>query len=272
MTVRQFKLHNGLGQTFDMMRKDAFFHAPDGLGWGLSPTIAPVGETYIVTDVQPERPAPSGEMVFAGYEQYKEFLEFVQVGGLVLGYRPLSVWNYLDVTISVHKSEIAYASKRLICPVDFSGTSQWYEQLAAYQAQESGEGKIYSYRYPYRYANVADGTIDVQNGRLESYPKITIFGPVENPAWALYQSGRRMKTGKVNATIPQGNKLVIDANPSTMEIAEYSANGMYVDDMYADSDFTTDRLFALPPGECRIVLTQDGVGAVKGFVEVRKRV
>lgn len=42
--------------------------------------------------------------------------------------------------------------------------------------------------------------------------------------------------------------------------------------MYADSDFTTDRLFALPPGECRIVLTQDGVGAVKGFVEVRKRV
>lgn len=202
MTVRQFKLHNGLGQTFDMMRKDAFFHAPDGLGWGLSPTIAPVGETYIVTDVQPEQPAPSGEMVFAGYEQYKEFLEFVQAGGLVLGYRPLSVWYYLDVTISVHKSEIAYASKRLICPVDFSGTSQWYEQLAAYQAQESGEGKIYSYRYPYRYANGADETIDVQNGRLESYPKITIFGPGGKPGMGTVskRAAHENRKGKRNNT------------------------------------------------------------------------
>ncbi len=138
MTVRQFKLLNGLGQTFDMMRTDAFLHAPDGLGWELSPTIATVGETYIVTDTQPERPAPSGEMVFAGYRQYEEFLEFVQVGGLVLGYKPLSAWHYLDVTISIQKSEIEYAPKRLICPIDFTGISPWYEQLTAYQAQESG--------------------------------------------------------------------------------------------------------------------------------------
>lgn len=37
MTVRQFKLHNGLGQTFDMMRKDAFFTHRMGLGGGFPP-------------------------------------------------------------------------------------------------------------------------------------------------------------------------------------------------------------------------------------------
>lgn len=128
------------------------------------------------------------------------------------------------------------------------------------------------YTYPYRYASSVPGTVDIVNGNLESYFKITIFGPVTNPVWSLYKSGVRLETGRMNLTVPSGNKLVVDSNPATMEIAEYTAAGQFIANRYGDSDFTTARLFMLPAGNCSVVFTQDGVGTVNAFVEVKKRV
>lgn len=271
--MRQFKLTNADGQTFDLMRKDAFFHDPSGLGWGMNPEVMEVGDTYIVTDRKTKKPSPAGEMIFQGYDQYDEFLDFIQVGGLVLGYKTRNTWKYLDVDISMEKGEIDEKSRRLICSVSFAANSQWYEQIKEYQAQAGeGDGKVYSYKYPYHYRSAIEGYISIKNGKLSSYPKITIFGPVETPKWALYQYGVRLATGAVNITIPDGNKLVVDMHPATMEIAEYTDNGAFVANRYQDSDFTTERIFELPAGDSQIVFTQDGIGAVKAFVEVRKRV
>ena len=103
--MRQFKLTNANGQTFDLMRKDAFFHAPTGLGWGVDASAVEVGDTYVVTGRKPQRPAPAGEMVFEGYDQYDEFMAFVQVGGLILAYKPrttCSIWM-LICPLSVEK-------------------------------------------------------------------------------------------------------------------------------------------------------------------------
>ena len=271
--MRQFKLTNADGQTFDLMRKDAFFHDPSGLGWGMDPEVMEVGDTYIVTDRKTKKPSPAGEMIFQGYDQYDEFLDFIQVGGLVLGYKTRNTWKYLDVDISMEKGEIDEKSRRLICSVSFTANSQWYEQLTAYQAQsEGGGGKVYSYTYPYVYRDDVEQSVTINNGRLSSYPKITIFGPVESPTWALYQYGVRLATGKVNVVIPEGNKLVVDMHPATMEIAEYTGDGIFVANRYQDSDFSTERIFELPPGECRLVFAQGGLGNTKAFVEVRKRV
>lgn len=270
--IRQFNMTNANGVVFDLMRKDAFLHEPEGLGWGLEKTVMRAGDGYIVTDTQPLEPAPSGEMVFLGYAQYEEFLKFCKVGGLVLGYKTVGAWRYLDVSIEIDKTEIDYDSHRLLCPVDFTALSGWYEKLVAYQAQSSGGGKTYSYTYPYTYSSSAAGTVEIPNGNLASYPKITIFGPVDTPTWALYQGGTRLETGRVNLEVPTGHKLIVDANPSTMEIAEYTKDGVFVANRYADSDFTTARLFMLPAGPCSVVFTQEGVGVVSAFVEVRKRV
>lgn len=271
--MRQFKLTNANGQTFDLMRKDAFFHAPTGLGWGVDASAVEVGDTYVVTGRKPQRPAPAGEMVFEGYDQYDEFMAFVQVGGLILAYKPRTTWQYLDVDLSIERGEIDAQSRRLVCTVNFTASSQWYEQIKAYQAQqEPGGGKIYSYTYPYTYKSVAEGAVEITNGRLSSYPKLTIFGPVEDPSWALYQYGKRISSGTVNVSIKQRNKLVVDMHPATMQIAEYTENGDFVGDRYQNSDFSTERIFELPPGDCRIVFTQAGIGTVKAFVEVRKRV
>lgn len=270
--VRQFKMLNAYGQEYDMTRPEALFYQPKGLGWGEEATVMDVGDSYVKTDVKPKKPAPSGSMVFRTYQEYQTFLEFMQVGGLSLCYKPIDVWYYLDVVPSIDKDEIDWQNNHLVCPMTFTSLSGWYEKLKAYQAQGAGGGKTYSYTYPYTYTSSAPGTVDIPNGNLPSYPKITIFGPVTNPFWALYQGATRLQTGRMNITVPDGNKLVIDSHPATMEIAEYTRGGQFIANRYGDSDFTTARLFMLPAGQCSVVFTQDGVGVVDAFVEVKKRV
>ena len=272
--VRNFKLINGNGTELDLTRAGFLLWKPDGLGWGITPTVTAVGSSYIVTDTTLERPRPTGSMVFANYQAYQQFLSFVQVGGLVLAYKPVSTWYYLDCTVVIDKSEIKPDNDRLICPVDFYGTSQWYEKLAASAISVSlDEGaKIYPYKYQYRYSSGATGAIEVQNGNLSSYFKLTIMGAVDNPVYTLYQGGVQIASGKINVSVPAGRKLVIDTHPATMQIAEYTTANVLVGDRYANSDFTTERLFALPAGLCTIQVNDDSGAVASAFVEVRKRV
>lgn len=271
--MRKFKLKNARGQEFDLMRKDAFFHSPTGLGFADEPQIQRMGDTFIIIRNDAEQPAPSGVMVFKGYEQWQEFRNFTRPGGLVLCYKPLDKWFYLDVTISISMDEISHENRRLVCPVQFTGTSHWYEKLTAYRTEsEDNGGKTYSYTYPYTYSNGIPGTIDITNDAYPSYCRIHIMGPVTNPAFTVSQNGQRVADGRINCTVVQGRKLVIDSNPQTMEIAEYTINGQYIADRYGDSDWNTDRLIQVPSGDSRFSFTHDDVNEIIAYVEVEKRV
>ena len=118
--------------------------------------------------------------------------------------KPRTTWQYLDVDLSIERGEIDAQSRRLICTVNFTASSQWYEQIKAYQAQrEPGGGKIYSYTYPYTYKSVAEGAVEITNGRLSSYPKLTIFGPVEEPFLGTVPIWQAISSGTVNVSIKQ---------------------------------------------------------------------
>ena len=271
--MRQFKLINAYGAELDLMSLSYFFHESDGLGWGTSPELSPVGNGYIITKHTANRPVVSGQVSFAGYRSYEMFLSFVQVGGLRLCYKPLDVWRYLDVSVTIGKSDAEHPFGRMNCPVTFTGLSQWYEQAQFYRsASAEGQSKRYSYAYPYTYADGESGSVVVYNGQLSSYPKLTIVGPATNPKWYLYQGDERLASGAVALTLQAGRKLVIDCHPATMELAEYTADGAFGADRYGASDFTTERFFELPPGQCSVQFAHDGAAAITGYVEVRRRV
>lgn len=270
--MRKFKLINGNGQEFDLMRKDALLSEPSGLGFSNTVDAQRIGATFAVVSTEQDQPNPAGTMVFESYAQYEEFRTFVRVGGLTLCYMPISTWLYLPVALSIEKSEIEYASKRLLCAVDFSGTGYWHEKLSEARTQDSAGGKIYSYEYPFTYTSVRAGSVELDSGSMPSYCKIHIFGTVISPSWAVYVGNKKIHSGKVLKTIASGRKLVIDTNPSSMEISEYTANGEYVYNIYAQSDFSTERIFEIPAGKSRMVFSHDGTNAVTAFVEVKRRV
>lgn len=272
--ARQFRLRNKNGSTFNLNRSDALFWNPDGLGWGVEAETIRLGETWLLTDSMITQPEVSGSIVFRGYAQYDEFLQFVQVGGLVLCYMPLNSWRYLDVTIQLGKTEIKPDTQRLICDVSFLGSSQWYESIQSYQA--SGElredSKKYPYEYEYTYANGINGIIAINNGRLPSYFIATILGYTLNPTYRLYVGNDIIATGKINAEIADGHKLVVNTNPSKMEIAEYLIDGTFVRNLYGFSDWTTERLFMLPAGQSQIAFSDETTSIPNAYVEVQKYV
>ena len=272
--MRQFKLINGLGAEFDLMRKDAWLHDPQGLGFGWEASVQRVGNTFALLDSDELQPAPTGEMMFAGYAQADEFRAFCAEGGLRLAYKPLSTWRYLDVVVALDQGELDTATKLLRCPVTFTGTSQWYESEIAYEAQKpTGEAeKKYPYTYAYTYVQTETGTVLIHNGALPSYPRLTIRGPVLNPSWTLYVGGKKQAEGRVNCRIDAQHKLVIECNPAAMEIAEYTLSGDFVGDRYGDSDFSTARFFALPPGDSSVTFAQEETAAITAWVEVSRRV
>lgn len=272
--ARQFRLKNKNGSMFNLNRPDALFWEPDGLGWGIEAETIRLGETWLVTDSAVAQSEVSGFIVFRGYEQYDEFLQFIQVGGLVLCYMPLSTWRYLDVTIMLNKPEIKPDTQRLICEVSFLGSSQWYESVQSYQA--SGElredSKKYPYSYDYSYANGISGLVTLNNGRLPSYFRATILGYTLNPTYRLYVGNNIVASGKIDAEIADGHKLVVNTNPAKMEIAEYLVDGTYVRDLYGFSDWTTERLFMIPAGQSQMAFSDETTSIPNAYVEVQRLV
>lgn len=271
--VRQFKLINGNGAEYDMTRPEALFHDPDGLGWGTERTINRLGQTYIAIDEREIHQQPTGEMVFRNYTEYATFLSFCQVGDLQLAYKPRETWYYVRCLISINKSEIKHDTLHLVCPVTFTLTSYWYERVVAQtsEPEESGTSKTYRYTYSYQYGQGTVNAFDITLA-LPSYFKLTIFGERTNPAYRVLQNGSTIKTGKVNATVGSAQKLVINTNPKEMEIRLYTLSGTRINSQYGNSDFSTERFFALPRGECQLQVLSDDDTPPKVMIEVLKHV
>jgi len=187
--VRQFKLINALGAEYDMTRPDALLHAPDGLGWGTEATVNRLGMTYIGINEKEIHQSPSGEMVFRTYEEYGRFLSFCQQGGLVLCYKPLDTWYYCECLISIQKSEIQWENNHLICPVQFTLLSYWYERVVAQTAEPpepvepnyrtvTGDPAVFNARYSYP---IKDLSVAIQGSQeLNGYDKPWVGGAGKN--------------------------------------------------------------------------------------------
>jgi hypothetical protein len=267
--MRRFKLINAIGAEFDLNCRDSFFQHPDGLGFSRSIQSSRAGYDYIITDDELDQKTPNGEIVFKTYEKYTEFVNFCAHSPLILCYMPASKWFYLDCRITrLEKSE--KVNRKLICPVDFLALGTWYESKKVFRTQVSEEtGKTYPYTYPYTYIETSAGSVVVNNtGKIDSPCLLHILGAVESPSWSLIRGGTTILTGKVNANIAAGNKLVVNSSPKDLEIAEYTADGAFVRDLYQDSDFSTARFLMIPPGESIIAFTHAGGGAVNAIMEV----
>ena len=268
--MRKFKLINAVGEEFDLMRKDAFFHAPDGLGFSFSNTYEKTGSEFIMVEEIESQKGPSGEMVFASYEQYAEFTLFISKRPLKFLYMPLNRWAYLDVTVTnFQKSEMSQ-NGFLICPIDFTASGRWYVPFTYEKKEHIGQGKKYSYDYDYTYAEMADGIFDIDNkGTSESRTTLTIFGPIENPAWSLAVNNATVLSGKVTASIIAGHKLVVCSKESEMRIMEYDVEtGAVIQNLCQMQDWAKENFITVPSGTSTLRVTGEGAERVRAALEV----
>lgn len=310
MNVRQFGLKNAKSKAdemYDLMDMNHFFESPEGLGWGMNPTTERIGQTFIVTKEEVNQPSPSGTMWFPTYEEYEKFLRFCQVGGIILCYKPSDEigWRYLDCSADLKKSEIDHDTGYLSCGITFKGTSRWYEDPVLYQSDESiqydtkqflpheGSAEFYyayihnddpiwnhgdetsdgekadeTYYY-YKYVK-SDVFVGIENGSIDSYFTLTIFGPCENPFYRLYQNGVVIHEGRIRVSLNSNQKLVINTHPKSMEISTYTVADRFLENVYGKSDFETERIFALPPGSTSMAVSDDEAHTIIFNVEVKR--
>lgn len=271
--MRKFKLINARNEEWDLSVKSSWLQDPSGLGLSRDIPGISAGYDWIETDNQLEQQTVSGDLVIKGYALYVDFVRFCSHTPLTLGYKPLDKWYYRTCQLErIQKSEINFGSRWLICPIDFLCTSTWYDRVtAAKTALDPTHGKTYPYSYPYIYAETSAGSAEINNTAMVISPgKLHILGPVANPSWMLLRETEITATGKVTATIPAGHKLVVDASPATMEIAEYTINNEYVQSLYGQSDFATTRFLYFPPGRSKITFTHEGTGPIDAWIEVRQ--
>lgn len=264
--MRQFTLTNANDDTFDMQRNDALFVYPDGLGFEISAVYSQVENSFIETDSKIKQPMPTGQMIFKTEAAYNEFLAFVSVPPLVLGYAQSTVFKYITCTVSKWKKN-EYTSRRewARVDIDFTATGQWRKTAEPFEVSpETAPGKTYPYTYPYTYTRGQVGTVEIENtGTMESPLRFFIRGACSNPAWLLKQNGVLLASGAVEIDLTADEQLIVDSRPDSLGINKCDLSQNVLADAFQQSDFEKDCFISVPVGISELIFSQDtGVPSV----------
>lgn len=270
--MREFYLLNGNGVRYDLNSgANGFFHAPQGLGFDNTNTFLRTGDFYKKLESYASQKNIMGEMVFRDYESYHTFALFVAITPLKLIYKPMDVEYRLDCTIvSFGKTEIDHTNNRLVCPITIAGESKWYYLRNALSAHPSGsDAKKYSYDYNYTYYDALTGVIDIINNSPNEAPCILyIKGYALNPSWVLSVNNEQIASGGVTAEILDGNQVIINSRDDSLEIAEYTEQNVYVQNLYQAADITRENFLYIPTGTSKLTITDDSLSDITAYLEI----
>ncbi|MDE7436793.1 MAG: hypothetical protein K2N01_13370 [Lachnospiraceae bacterium] len=271
--MRQFKMQNAKGQEFDLMRKDALFINPAGLGIDIETEYDEVQGNYREYNRVITRAQINGVMSFEGYEQFSEFAAFLRYPPFEFYYKPEDKWYKKRCAVArLEKSEISQDTCALDCELYLAALTGWRSETQMFWADGTGGvGKVYNYSYPYTYTGGTVGTARIRNnsGRRQSM-RITIIGRAETPTWALSQGGILIGSGRCLMTVDKNEKLVIDSNPLNMEMAVYRGENQKKENVYQRGDFETERFLYLPEGESILVVTNGSGEPIKAVAEIQE--
>ena len=268
--MRKFTLTNAIGQTWDLNNIESFFHQPKGLGGERKITYAQIGNRFAETDEKLKQKSISGKIAFSGYREYSKFAKFIQHRPLTLTYEIPDGRYSMKVNVTkLTKTELE--TMGIVSDVVMEGLTTWYRQKFTENTVSKSGGKIYPYTYAYTYLDATAGTLEFESESTEESPiRLVILGPCTNPSWIHRVNGVVVATGKVNETIGESMKLVVDTTSNPYKICEIGANGEETRDLYEKSDFSTERFLTAGYGRNVISAMHEGSEDIKIALEVQE--
>lgn len=273
--MRQFYLINGVGKEYSLMEIGHWLYEPKGLGARFASKYEQLDANFLRTSRITKPEDIAGKIIFSGnsnsgiYEKYTEFIKFIAREPLTLRYFSDNEYRVSVDVIEIGKTEID-KNGTLECQVKFKRLSRWYKDVLIHNEGNVSGGKTYDYTYPYTYIDMEPETIIIESDSGYNSPtELTIYGPCINPTWTQYLNNKVVATGKVNATIIAGHRLVINSILIPYSIKDIDASGNMFANLYSDSDFETKRFLNLGYGKNRIVVDHDGTNTLKIAMEGR---
>lgn len=259
--MRKFYLENSIGERKDLQtRGGLFLHLPAGLGWSDNNTYASAQGFFPRLSSEPEQPAPSGELIIGGYDEYMELVSWIFGGyDLTLVYNPNGIEYRIDVDItSVSKGELK--NRLLVCSITMAAKTPWYkptvkELSISPPASEAGY-KRYPYSYPYQYASSSlQNSVEIlAGGHMPAAIYVSCPGPLTNPAVKLYDaSGASIGVLDLDGVnVASGETLIFSTR--------FGNIGVWRDDtdLVEYLDLTNDNFFEIPINTaCTLTLESD---------------
>lgn len=271
--MRKFRLINGQGSSFDLNRKDSFFHDIKGFGFADATGYEQIGRDFYPLEEILSQGKIEGKILFGGktpYETYREFARFIRSTPLTLVYQLEETFRVSVRVAKLEKAELTLGGAALVSEIAFASQGLFYKSVNKYSNTLSVGGKIYPYVYDYAYSDVSYNSVEIESDSYEDSPcKITIQGPCVNPIWKHYVNNVLYETGAYMGTISSDHKLVIDTTKMPYSITERGAGDDIVADRYQLCDFTTERFFHLQHGSNRIAVSHEGINMLNVIVEGR---
>jgi len=260
--MRRFTLINKTGAAYDLNSRDSFFHDPEGLGFEDATSFIRIGSTYRPVREELKQGEIRGSIFFPSpdaYRKYREFASFLRNKPLKLKYDTDGTY-YIELrAVSLEKTELKFGGAGMDVPVKFLSCGLWYRNVHSRANWDSEGGKVYGYKYNYKYRDGGDGTLLIDSDSSEDSPcMLTVFGPCRNPRWSHYVDGEPYATGYYPGYVAANRKLIVDSTVIPFSIKEYTLDDRFMGDRYQDCDFSTERFIHLQAGRNRIkVIDED---------------
>lgn len=267
--IRQFFLINSNGETYDLNATSSFLSKLAGLGSDHNVTYEQVGNQFVTVQDLIRQKTITGELFLDTYEKYRDFVRFAEIKPLTLMYVTDDTY-YIDVNMDrIEKKEMEIGG--LYCRIRLVASSQYYKNFSEKSTPDASSGKKYNFSYPYTYTNDAASTISINTESMMDAPvRLSIYGPSVNPSWIHSVDGSVIATGKVNVTIPDGKKVVVDATKIPYTIKMMDRDNTNVEDVYQNSDFSTKRFILLKNGNNIIRTSHESGEEIKIIIERRE--
>ena len=158
------------------------------------------------------------------------------------GTESIRVWRLSSGKVGI------YLPESLVTPYGYDGTVTTVKSAAA----------------GYFAAQKEAGT-PVQIAYQLAAPEVYATDPVDIQKAA----GLSISSGAVATEIKEGQKLVVRSEADRLEIAIYTTENEWVEDVYQQSDFSTARFIYAPPGDSTLKFSHEGSQELNVSVEVR---
>lgn len=260
--MRKFYLENEYAQRYALHQPGkVFFGNVSGLGTSANARYISVGDVFLRDYMKSAQQPVVGTLYFLrGQNQYNSLRELVDfmysAKNLKLIYIPDTGRNIeyvrdIDLT-AIAKGEID-VDKVLRVPVEFKCKSFYYNtRQATFVVETSEEERIYNYRYPTRYNDHANKTMDFNNtGHVEAPIEAEIYGFSQNPKIEILQNGVVVKRVEFPVQVNAGEKLLYSSKDGDLYAYIEDGNGNQTN-VSGSLNLDNDNFFKLPIGQCKI--------------------
>lgn len=271
MIVRQFKLINDVEEVYDLMDTIHFMQNPTGLGQEMS-TDYSVSNGYVTILSDGENAMQiGGEIIFAKYIYYKEFIYFLNKSNVVwLEYAyedEEPVRAKIKKTVDIEKNEISGGA--LFCPVTFLRLEHWKsnkKQVVALEMQSTG-GKKYPYQYKYKYSIGNVSKVEITNNSNSPIPLTIYFNALySNPLVSVISvaTGQQVSTWQWLGEVSTGQLVLNGIGDHTEQYIKLNGVNVY-GQLNFNSGFSS--YVYVPPGEHVVEFQSDAVDMGDVIVE-----